>query len=119
MALSPIDAVCTKCSSKFNQVPKQSFLGFKILTCPACQEEIAYPLTKSRTIVYWFIFGWMAYVVFEIFAEGNLGNNGYAFGELSVPMALGFAALIALLKDRSIRKRLSKTINSSTTNVAG
>ena len=119
MALDSIDAVCAKCSTKFTQVPKQSFLGFRALTCPMCQEKLIYPLTKSRTIVYWVIFGWMAFIIFNDFNEG-LGNNlPFILGRISVPLVLGVAAISAILKDRSIRKHLAITTNVSSTNVAG
>ena len=119
MALDSIDAVCTKYGTKFTQVPKQSFLGFRTLTCPTCQEKLTYPLTKSRTIVYWVIFGWMAFIIFNDFNEG-LGNNlPFIVGKISVPLILGVAAISAILRDRSIRKHLSKATSVSSTNVAG
>lgn len=112
MAIDSIDAVCKKCSSKFTQVPKQSFLGFRTLTCPTCQEKLTYPLTKSRAIVYWVIFGWMVFIIFNNFNEG-LGNNiPFLLGKISVPLVLSVAAILAILKDRSIRKHLSKITNA-------
>lgn len=119
MALDSIDAVCTKCGTKFTQVPKQSFLGFRTLICPTCQEKLTYPLTKSRSIVYWVIFGWMAFIIFNDVNEG-LGNNlPFLLGRISIPLVLGIAAISAILKDRSIRKYLSKTTNSAASNVVG
>ena len=119
MALDSIDAVCTKYGTKFTQVPKQTFLGFKILTCPTCQEKLTYPLTKSRIIVYWVIFGWMAFIIFNDFNEG-LGNNvPFIIGKIGIPLILGVAAISAILKDRSIRRHEYKATNASSTNVAG
>ncbi len=102
MALSSIDAVCTKCSHKFNQAPKQSFLGFQKLTCPACQEKITYPLTKGYRTTYWVIFALMVLMIINAFVEGDIGYPG----------GLGLAVAFALLRDRIIRKRIVEAIKS-------
>ena len=109
MALSPIDAVCTKCSSSFNQIPKQSFLGFQKLTCPTCREKITYPLTSGYRTTYWVIFGLMILMIINAFSQGSFG----------LPGGFGLAVTFAPLRDRSIRKRISKTTNSAASNVAG
>ena len=102
MALTPIDAVCTKCSSKFNQLPKQSFLGFQKLVCPSCQEKITYPLTKGYRTTYWVIFAIMVLTIIGAFAQGEFGFPG----------GLGLAVAFALFRDRSISKRISKVSNT-------
>ena len=98
MALTPIDAVCTKCNTKFNQLPKRSFLGFQKLVCTWCREEITYPLTKGYRTAYWVIFAIMVLTIIGAFAQGEFGFPG----------GLGLAVAFALFKDRSISKRVSK-----------
>lgn len=97
MAMSPIDAVCTKCSAKFNQVPKQTFLGFQKLTCPTCQERVNYPLTTTYRVIFWVILG--SEVAFAITQRGA----GYIAALLIVATGYG------LIRDAMIRSRLAKT----------
>lgn len=103
MALSPIDVVCTKCGSKFNEVPRQTFLGFQKLLCPTCQEALTYPLTQGYRTTYWVIFGLMALTIILAYSQGNIGYPG----------GFGIAVTFALLRDRSIRKRIAHTPNLS------
>lgn len=99
MALTSIAVVCTKCSSKFNQIPKQSFLGFQKLVCPSCQEKLTYPLTKGYRTTYWVIFVFMILAIFAALAKG----------EFVFPGGFGLAVAFALFRDRSISKRISKS----------
>ena len=97
MALDAIDAACTKCKTKFNSVPKQSFLGFQKLECTWCKENITYPLTSSYRTIYWVIFGLMILMIIGSFAQGEIGFPG----------GFGLAIIFALLRDKIIRKRVS------------
>jgi hypothetical protein len=94
MALSPIDAVCTKCSAKFNQAPKQTFLGFQRLTCPTCQEKVSYPLTRTYRIIFWVI------LVAEVVGVAS-GGIGY------IGIVLIIATAYGLWRDAQIRSRLA------------
>lgn len=72
MALSPIDAFCTNCHSKFNQAPEQSLFGFQKLSCPKCQEQLLYPLTNGYRIAYWLVFAYIALFIIKALADGEL-----------------------------------------------
>lgn len=97
MVLSDIDAICTKCKTKFNASPKRSFLGFQKLVCPNCQEKITYPLTKGYRITYQVIFVLMIIFIIGQFSQGQIGYPG----------GIGIAIIFALVRDRSIRKAVS------------
>lgn len=97
--LSPIDAVCTKCGTSFNQEPKRSFLGFQKLICPSCQAEVTYPLTSGYRTTYWVIIVLMTFMILNAFAQGGFGFPG----------GIGIAMIFALIRDKSIRKRVSQT----------
>jgi hypothetical protein len=104
MALDPIGTACSKCGTMFSQVPKRTFLGFQKLTCPTCQEHITYPLTSGYRTAYWILFVILIISVFNAFAQGGIG----------LPGGLGIAVIFALIRDRSIRKRVAKAPLPST-----
>ena len=103
MALEAVDAVCTKCNTKFNTIPKQSFLGFQKLECPSCNEKLTYPLTKGYRTTYWVIFVLMVLTIIGQFAQGKFGFPG----------GFGIAVMFALLRDRSIRKKISSLTSNA------
>jgi phage FluMu protein Com len=109
MALLPMNAVCTKCNSKFTGIPKQSFLGFQKISCPACKAELTYPLTKGYRTTYWVILGLMIAIIINAFSQGGFGYPG----------GIGIAVIFALLRDRSIRKRLASTASQTPNNATG
>lgn len=99
---------CAKCNHELNQAPKQSFLGFKTVTCPECQETLTYSLTTKRIIVYWVIVIWMTFQIYITFSENLTKNFAYNFGQFIVPGLLLFPAITALLKNVGVRKNTSK-----------
>lgn len=94
MALSPINAICTKCGSEFTQIPKIIFLGFQQVSCSNCASDVIYPLTSGRRFIYWFIFLTMVIYFIELNGEATLGG-------------LGVAIIMTILRDLCIRKRVS------------
>lgn len=96
MALEAINVTCPKCSAQFTQVPKRSFLGFQKIVCPSCQNKATYPLTYGYQAVYWGLLVLMVVMMY----------NGFSQGEFMMPGGIGFAVIFALLRDRSLRKRL-------------
>ena len=97
MSLSPIEATCSSCKHKFTAVPRRSFLGFQRLNCPACAKSVLYPLTSGYRTTYKVLLGLMVLAVFGALAKGDI----------AFPGVLGIAAVVALLKDRGIKKRVN------------
>ena len=108
MPLPPINAVCTSCKHDFTAVPIRSFLGLQKLICPACSTEVIYPLTSGYRTFYWIVFAVMCLTVFSELTQGNLGYPG----------GLGFAVIIALYKDWSVRNRIWKLTGNDKPNNA-
>ena len=98
MALDSIDGVCTKYSTKFSQAPKQSFLGFQKIVCPVCLETITYPLVSSLRSIYWVLLGLIVWMIFIDFPHVRFGLESW----------FGLALIFALIRDKLIRRRLSK-----------
>ena len=98
MAMAPIDAVCTKCGTKFNQVPTRSFIGFQKLECPVCQKKVTYPLTNGYRGTYWVLLVLMALMMVSAFSRGEVGFPG----------GIGLAILYGIFMDRHIRNRIAK-----------
>ncbi|QGJ19866.1 MULTISPECIES: hypothetical protein [unclassified Polaromonas] len=96
MALTTIDAVCSHCKTRFNALPKKTFLGFQQLSCPECRKELVYPLTPGYRMTYWALFAFMMFLISSALARGEYGVTG-------VP---GIAVMIALIRDWSIRDRV-------------
>ncbi len=109
MDLKPIDAFCTKCRTKFTYLmkPKKSFLGFQKLYCPTCKSKVLYPLTKGFRITYQIFFVWMLIAIAFTFSQGFIG----------LPSWIAVLVMIALFKDRSMRKRLAKINNKQCFNI--
>jgi hypothetical protein len=101
MALDSIDGVCAKCNTKFSQVPKQSFLGFQKLACSSCSSTITYPLISSLRTIYWVILGLIVWMVLSDFPRVRFGLESW----------FGLALILALIRDKMIRRRLSKIVN--------
>ncbi len=97
MPLAEIKAQCQKCSNKFTQVPKQSFLGFQKVKCTSCEKKTTYPLTSGYRIIYWILLALMILVIIRTISEG-----GFAF-----PGGLGIAIIFALIRDSSIKKKIT------------
>lgn len=96
LGLKEQKVICDKCETSFESSPKQSFLGFLVFTCPRCAEKTTYPLRTAYRIIYWF---------FSIILIGSL-MMAISQGGIAIPGFLGIATLIALFKDRSLRKKL-------------
>jgi len=98
MAMLPINAVCTKCNTKFNQVPKRSFIGFQKVECPACKKKLTYPLTNGYRTTYWVFLVLMVMMMFSAFSRGEVGFPG----------GIGLAIIYGLFMDRHIRNRIAR-----------
>lgn len=109
MALPAINAICTKCGTKFRDTPKRTFLGFQKLMCPGCSERVTYPLTTGYRITYWILLGLMILAFINAVSQG-----GFA-----IPGGLGIAIIIAVIKDMRLRKRVSGMANKSLNKDAG
>ena len=99
MSLHPIDAFCDGCGHAFSAVPKRSFLGFQLLTCPACGSELRYPLTRGYRSFY------------EVCA--TLMSVSFVFTlvvlhRVSLPSFIGGAMIAGLVKDRYVRRELAE-----------
>lgn len=103
MALPEINAICKKCGTQFNALPKRSFLGFQKFACPSCQEKLTYPLTKGYRTTYQVLFILMILAIVGQLAQGEIGFPG----------GIGIAIIFALFRDRSIRKEVSKLAPAS------
>ncbi len=98
MALPETRVICTACRLRFVARPKRSFLAFQKFSCPACNATVIYPLTSGYRIFYQF-----AVVLMVLASLGALTK-----GDLPVPGLVGVAAIIALLKDRKIKKQVEQ-----------
>ncbi len=94
MALTPIDAICTNCGTKFRDVPRRTFLGFQKFQCPKCLEKVTYPLTDGYRITYWIL------LTLAFIAAVSQGN-------IPIPGGFGIAIIVALISDMKIRKRIA------------
>jgi hypothetical protein len=97
MALTTIDAVCSHCRTRFNSLPKRTFLGFQKFSCPECKEDVVYPLTPGYRMTYWILFALMMFSITSALAHGKFG----------VPGVLGIAVVIALIRDWRIKNRVA------------
>jgi predicted RNA-binding Zn-ribbon protein involved in translation (DUF1610 family) len=97
MALPEINAKCASCGHSFRAKPTRTFLAFQKMKCPKCSKDVIYPLTSGYRTTYWVI------VMLMIIAFlGSLGS-----GQIAMPGLLGFAAIIALIRDAKLRKTTS------------
>ncbi len=94
--------VCIKCKTEFEDKPKQSFLGFQVFTCPKCAEKITYPLTGGYRLIYWFVL--IGLILYSVSAISQ--------GSIPIPGLLGIAAIIGLVRDRSLRNKLKRSEGS-------
>ena len=107
------EVFCTRCAKKFaltSAFPKRTFLGFLKLICPNCKKKFSYPLTDSYRSIYQLI------IIMSI--VGIL----YAFfylKEIPLLSPIGLLAIIALWRDRGLKKVISaqhyQTNNKRTT----
>ena len=102
MSLSPINAHCEKCNLNFTGTPQRSFLGFQKVKCSSCNEVLTYPLTTGYRITYWVLSVIMVLAFINALSQGVIGVPGF----------LGIATIIALVRDRSLKK---KTLEISAT----
>lgn len=86
----------------FTDTPKKTFLGFQRLTCPNCKEDVVHPLTPGYRTTYWVILGFMTVGFFAALSQGSS----------AVPGGLSFAALITLVHDNAIKKRVRAIANT-------
>lgn len=98
MALSPIDANCPRCSTRFAAAPTRTFLGFQKMPCPNCKANVVYPLTRGYRITYWALFAVMLLSIAGALSKGEIGAPG----------GIGIAVTIALIRDASIMSRVKK-----------
>jgi hypothetical protein len=98
MALPEINAKSASCGHQFRARPTRSFLAFQKMNCPKCSKDVMYPLTNGYRITYWVIVVLMIIAFF-----GSLGS-----GQIAMPGLLGFAAIIALIRDSKLRKTTSQ-----------
>ena len=99
MALEPIDAFCDVCGTSFRATPTRSFLGFHKLRCPKCDAELTYPLSTGYRAFYT-----LASVVM---AGGFVAS--VLLHHPSAPGLLGFAMIVAAVKDYRLRKELAES----------
>lgn len=101
MAHSTVSATCGACERQFSAQlsakPARSFLGFPRVTCPKCDKYILFPLTPGYRILYWVIL-----VSMVISSIGYLKR-----GEIPIPGLLGIAAIVGIVKDIKLRRRVS------------
>lgn len=98
MALREIEAHCDGCGHIFTGVPRRSFLGLQLLTCPACGSELRYPLTAGYRAFYW-----VCAVSMSLSFVGSL----LMYQRLTLPGLVGGAIIAGLVKDRIIRRELA------------
>ena len=89
---------CEKCNkpSQGKSKMKMNFLGFQIYTCPECGYKTTYPLSSSYFGIYRLV------VVIAVF--------GFIFslasGQFYIPGLLLIAAIVGLIKNSQLRKKL-------------
>jgi hypothetical protein len=93
-----VDAACTRCSTRFRGRPKLTFLGFQKLSCPNCSQTVLLPLRPGYRITYWVIMGLMVLGAINALYQGGI----------PVPGLLGIAALVGIVKDIRLRRRLEE-----------
>ena len=89
--------ICPNCKNQFEEKPKRSFLGFSKFSCPKCNNEFIRPLTSGYRTTYYILL-----IIFIIITFMSLIGGGVA-----IPGLLTIIAVIALIKDRSLRKKIS------------
>jgi hypothetical protein len=99
MALPEMSVVCTNCRTRIHARPKRTPLAFLKFHCFSCRKEFLYPLTSGYRTTYWVIVVLMVVAIATMFAEGRIGY----------PSGLALIAIIGLVKDAGIRKRVAAT----------
>ena len=94
MALHPIHSSCPYCQHPFNETPSRSFLGFQKISCPACNENLTYPLSSGFRTTY--------RVLVIVILLVNLLQ-----GRIGFPGIIGIAMCYALFRDWKLRKELN------------
>lgn len=97
MALSEIDATCTKCGARQRGTAKRSFFGFQKLTCQRCEATFLYPLTEGYKSFYWLI------VTLGVISAVVILANG----EFPLPSIWLLLVSIALVKNAAIKKQVA------------
>ena len=101
MTKQELSAVCTQCHGAIRAPARRTFLGFRRLSCPLCKQRFIYPLTSGYHATY---------VVFVcLMLLGVL--LGLMEGELRLPWVVGMFAVLALVKDRRIRREVRDAAN--------
>lgn len=90
-----INAICSSCGEKFIGKPSKTFLGFQKMKCPSCKSKVLYPLTNGYRAIYWVLFFIMLLAILGSFQQGGFG----------LPGGIGLAVIVALLKDRALKKK--------------
>jgi hypothetical protein len=88
--------ICSHCKEAIEGKPKRTFLGFQRYTCESCKKPTVYPLTSGYRAIYW--------VAIVVFALGSL--MALQQGNVLIPSILLIAAIVALIKDKSIQKKI-------------
>lgn len=95
--------VCENCGLPIDGKPWKTFLGFQKYTCPSCNKNTLYPLTRTYRVIYWCCF-----------AVGCIAFLSYVSqGEIPVPGLLGVATAVALVRDYQLRKKLQLDVNKA------
>jgi len=103
MTLQAISAVCSHCQTPFSGTPTRTFLGFQRVKCSSCGTSLTYPLTSGYRIAYW---------VFLVLFGAALAN-ALAEGEVALPGLAVIGAVIALVRDAQIRRKVAGNAVSS------
>ena len=88
--------ICPNCKNIFEEKPKLSLLAFRKFSCPSCSDKFIYPLTSGYRKLYLFLL--ILFILFTIAA--------FTMGEVVIPGLLVIGAIIALIKNNSLKKKL-------------
>lgn len=87
---------CEHCKKDVEEKPRRTFLGFQRYVCQSCHKPTIYPLTSGYKIIYW------AVIIIFLLALLSQLLQGY----IIVPGLLTVGAIIGLIKDNLLQKKI-------------
>ncbi|HEY3378172.1 MAG TPA: hypothetical protein VGL77_11830 [Armatimonadota bacterium] len=88
--------LCLHCHTLIETPYRQTLLGFRKYTCPACGKVSLYPLPDLYRGIYWTVVVFVGVLVIFFLLQGRIG----------VPGLLSIVGVISLIRDRSLRRQV-------------